>query len=127
MCTASLVLFQQRKPAMQNQDWNQKLPDFVQRLEEALYRTATSKEEYQNYGTLESRLQSVARKMVSRGGSRPGEAAVPAGTPWQQLTPQQRMLVQQQQVRPAYTPREQQGWRVAGGRREVWQGGECWR
>ena len=74
---------------MVNQDWNQKLPDFVQRLEEALYRTAASKEEYQNHSTLESRLQSVARKMVSRGGSRPGDpnaaaAAAAAGTSFQQ-------------------------------------------
>jgi hypothetical protein len=96
----SLVLFQQRKP-MVNQDWNQKLPDFVQRLEEALYRTAASKEEYQNYSTLESRLQSVARKMVSRGGPRSGDpnasaTAAAAGTSSQQ---QQQQQLAQQQVR----------------------------
>lgn len=100
----SLVLFQQRKP-MVNQDWNQKLPDFVQRLEEALYRTAASKEEYQNYSTLESRLQSVARKMVSRGASRPGDpnataaaAAAATGTSFQQqqLTRQQQQVAQTQ-------------------------------
>lgn len=58
-----------------------KLPDFVRRLEEALYRTARSKDEYQDANTLEGRLQAVARRMVARnpqaaaGGGQQGVAA----------------------------------------------------
>ena len=37
----SFSLFAQRKPNV-NQDWQRKLPDFVRRLEEALYRAARS-------------------------------------------------------------------------------------
>ena len=59
-------LFQKRKQASVTDEWKAKLPDFVRRLEEALYRTARSKEEYTNSGTLEARLQSVARRMVAR-------------------------------------------------------------
>lgn len=36
------TLFAQRKPNV-NQDWQRKLPDFVKRLEEALYRAAHNK------------------------------------------------------------------------------------
>lgn len=38
----SLKLFQQRKPSVTT-EWQSKLPDFVRRLEEALYRSAASK------------------------------------------------------------------------------------
>jgi hypothetical protein len=38
----SFQLFARRKPNC-NQDWQRKLPDFVKRLEEALYRAARSK------------------------------------------------------------------------------------
>jgi hypothetical protein len=40
--TRSLKMFQQRKPSV-TKEWQQKLPDFVRRLEEALYRSAASK------------------------------------------------------------------------------------
>lgn len=38
----SLLLFQKRKPRV-SQEWQQKLPEFVKRLEESLYRDAASK------------------------------------------------------------------------------------
>lgn len=41
----------------------QKLPDFVKRLEEALYREASSKEEYCDLSTLERRLQAVGKRI----------------------------------------------------------------
>lgn len=39
----SYRLFSARQRAGATQEWNDKLPDFVRRLEEALYRTAHSK------------------------------------------------------------------------------------
>ena len=118
-------MFQQRKPQV-TKEWvrhsggrapplltppsppllqQQKLPDFVRRLEESLYRTASSKvgraalraasaclkdasrarprpsqAEYEDTSTLEMRLQQVARKMVAtpnRGGG--GSEASGAG------------------------------------------------
>lgn len=41
--TASYRLFQARNQNNVNTEWAQKLPDFVRRLEDALYRTAASK------------------------------------------------------------------------------------
>eukprot|EP00793_Prasinoderma_coloniale_P000996 PRCOL_00007086-RA len=73
-------LFTSRKPNV-SKEWQVKLPDFVRRLEEALYRTARSKDEYQDANTLEGRLQAVARRMVARnpqaaaGGGQQGVAA----------------------------------------------------
>ncbi|KAK9806697.1 hypothetical protein WJX73_009793 [Symbiochloris irregularis] len=78
-------LFSARQRAGATQEWNDKLPDFVRRLEEALYRTARSKEEYVDTNTLEHRLQHVARRMVStQGNRRPEPGRPPAG----QLLPQ---------------------------------------
>ena len=102
----SYRLFSQRQRAGATQEWNDKLPDFVRRLEEALYRTARSKvlpagpeirlllnqgfrqadrpcflqEEYVDTTTLEGRLQDVARRMVStQGGRRSDPGRPPAG------------------------------------------------
>ncbi|KAJ7216854.1 hypothetical protein O6H91_Y471400 [Diphasiastrum complanatum] len=58
-------LFQKRKPQV-TPEWQQKLPDFVKRLEEQLYRDAASKEEYDNLHTLEQRLQSVAKRLTPK-------------------------------------------------------------
>lgn len=41
-CTCSFTLFQKRKPGGQNQ-WSEKLPDFVKRLEAALFNSAATK------------------------------------------------------------------------------------
>ncbi|CAM6125894.1 unnamed protein product [Calypogeia fissa] len=59
-----LQLFQKRRGPV-TAEWQQKLPDFVKRLEEALYRSAITKEEYADQNTLESRLQTVAKRMTS--------------------------------------------------------------
>lgn len=41
LCARRFRLFMQRKPGLQNQ-WNDKLPDFVKRLEGALFQAAKS-------------------------------------------------------------------------------------
>lgn len=46
-----------------NKEWIEKLPVMAKRLEEALYRQAASKEEYQDLATLKVRLQQVAMSM----------------------------------------------------------------
>ena len=71
-------------------EWQQKLPDFVLRLEEAVYRGARTKEEYCDKDTLEARLQAVARIMVTR----PGAKAAQMQQQQQQAQAQQ----QQQQI-----------------------------
>ncbi|KAH9563330.1 hypothetical protein CY35_05G120700 [Sphagnum magellanicum] len=58
-------LFKHRKQ-LGNPEWQQRLPDFVKRLEEALYNNAASKEEYEDYSTLEQRLKQVAKWMVHK-------------------------------------------------------------
>ena len=60
-----LRLFQRKKPNVMD-EWRDKLPEFIRRLEDALYRTARSMEEYADGRTLEKRLQTVAEKLVQR-------------------------------------------------------------
>jgi len=43
-------------------EWQQRLPNLVRRLEEALFKEAVSKEEYMNLNTLELRLQSLMKR-----------------------------------------------------------------
>ncbi|KAK9824572.1 hypothetical protein WJX72_011411 [[Myrmecia] bisecta] len=73
-------LFSARKPNAAK-EWDEKLPDFVRRLEEALYRTAASKEEYADLTTLEARLQNVARRMVARTNPGAGTSGRPPAGP----------------------------------------------
>ncbi|KAK9866771.1 hypothetical protein WJX84_010523 [Apatococcus fuscideae] len=77
LMTQIFKLFSQRKPSV-TAEWQEKLPDFVRRLEEALYRTASSKEDYTNQHTLEQRLQNVAKRMVSRHPAQQGRQPHPA-------------------------------------------------
>eukprot|EP00250_Pteridium_aquilinum_P011854 c20351_g1_i2 orf=1101-6170(+) len=58
-----VFLFQKRKPRV-SQEWQQRLPEFVKRLEESLYRDASSKEEYSDLATLEQRLRAVAKRIM---------------------------------------------------------------
>ena len=58
----SLRLFQQRKPS-ETKEWQQKLPDFVLRLEEAVYRGARTK-------VRTFRLRPMERPTVARSGNR---------------------------------------------------------
>ncbi|XP_043708765.1 histone acetyltransferase HAC1-like isoform X2 [Telopea speciosissima] len=53
-------LFQQRQPT--SHEMQSRIPDIVKRLEECLFKTATSKEEYMNMDTLEHRLQALLRR-----------------------------------------------------------------
>ncbi|KAL3667526.1 hypothetical protein V7S43_007745 [Phytophthora oleae] len=53
------VLQNQRSNAPAN--WLQKLPEMAHRLEDECYRIATSREEYANTSTLQSRLRSIVR------------------------------------------------------------------
>ncbi|KAG6550989.1 hypothetical protein Mapa_007604 [Marchantia paleacea] len=57
-----LSLFQKRRGPV-TAEWQQKLPDFVKRLEEGLYRQAMTKE-YADQSTLEARLQTVAKRIT---------------------------------------------------------------
>eukprot|EP00803_Ostreobium_quekettii_P011483 evm.model.scf_761.8 EVM.evm.TU.scf_761.8 scf_761:49828-50667(-) len=60
-----LLLFQRKKPNV-IEEWGDKLPEFIRRLEVALYRMAGSVEEYTDANTLERRLQTVAEKLMQR-------------------------------------------------------------
>tara|TARA_Y100001958_G_C20806464_1_gene267489 strand:+ start:249 stop:512 length:264 start_codon:yes stop_codon:yes gene_type:complete len=59
-----LKIIDQRLPPDFTKDRQQKLPDFVLRLEETLYRGARSKENYCDKVTLEARLLAVAKVVV---------------------------------------------------------------
>jgi E1A/CREB-binding protein len=54
-----VLLLQQRKPNAP-QEWLKKLPQMAKRLEESLYRSATSFAEYNDVNTLKQRLQQLA-------------------------------------------------------------------
>merc|ERR1711968_89608 len=49
--------------------WTKKLPDMARRLEESLYKGASSKQAYENIATLKARLQHVATSMTRRSSS----------------------------------------------------------
>ena len=74
-----VFLLRKRKPDAPP-EWINKLPEMARRLEDRLYRVATSKDEYKNMETLKQRLQDVAIKMgakakVSQQQGRSGAAA----------------------------------------------------
>ena len=48
----------------------------VRKLEEGLYRSALSREQYGDSDTLEARVQSMVRQLMGRGGGAVGEAGV---------------------------------------------------
>ena len=59
MIAKIVALLQQRKPNAP-QEWLEKLPQMAKRLEESLYRTASSFDTYNDGSTLKSRLQQLA-------------------------------------------------------------------
>ena len=59
MITNIARLLQARKPNA-TADWMQRLPQMARRLEESLFRSATSFEEYRDTSTLKKRLQAMA-------------------------------------------------------------------
>ena len=65
MIAKIVSLLQQRKPDAPA-DWIKKLPDMARRLEDSLYRTATSIADYTEHSTLKNRLQSLAVTMGAR-------------------------------------------------------------
>ena len=54
-----MELLQKRKPDAP-QEWRQKIPEMARRLEDSLYRSAKSREYYNDNQTLKQRLQYVA-------------------------------------------------------------------
>jgi hypothetical protein len=52
-----------------DETWTKKLPDMARRLEESLYKSAPSKEGYEDTSTLKARLQQVASSMTRRSSS----------------------------------------------------------
>jgi len=107
-------LLQQRKPNAPP-EWLKKLPQMAKRLEESLYRSAKSFEEYNDAGTLKMRLQQLAvnigmktKKMQQQQAilqQQKTQGARPA--PMQQAQQQQPQIVQQQQQQQA-VPQQQQ-------------------
>ncbi|KAG2482629.1 hypothetical protein HYH03_018437 [Edaphochlamys debaryana] len=92
-------IFQSKRPAQQQ--YNSKLPEFVKRLEEGLYRSANSKAEYTDMKTLEQRLHDVAKRFVKP----PGQPAQPAGAPGGVLqAPPMPQNGLQQPVQPSQMP-----------------------
>ena len=96
-----LQLFRHRKPNV-IREWCDKLPDFVRRLEEALYKSARTKEEYTDPNTLESRLQNVARRMVTRQASQATQPSAGAMS----VAGQPPMVGQQQHMQQQMAPQQ---------------------
>ena len=65
MITNIARLLQARKPNA-TADWMQRLPQMARRLEESLFRSAASFEEYRDTSTLKKRLQALAIAMGLR-------------------------------------------------------------
>ena len=78
MITNIARLLQARKPNA-SAEWMQRLPLMSRRLEESLFRSATSFEEYRDTSTLRKRLQELAIVMGLR--ARQQQAAGPAAAP----------------------------------------------
>jgi len=83
-------LLQQRKPNAP-QEWLKKLPQMAKRLEESLYRSAKSFEEYNDASTLKQRLQQLAVNIGMKTKKMQQQQA---------LLQQQKLQQQQQQQRP---------------------------
>ena len=65
MITNIARLLQSRKPNA-TAEWTQRLPQMSRRLEESLFRSATSFEEYRDFSTVKKRLQALAIAMGLR-------------------------------------------------------------
>jgi hypothetical protein len=67
ICDTSLVLLRRRTSlATQSRDWEKKQNEFAHKVEAFLYRKATTKEEYLDCDTLESRLQSLGHEKLRK-------------------------------------------------------------
>eukprot|EP00884_Botryococcus_braunii_P009216 jgi/Botrbrau1/18296/Bobra.0179s0026.1 len=67
-------MFEKKHNQQSNTDWQKRLPLFVKRLEEELFRTAASKAEYLDVSTLQARLHHAAAMLKQGGESRRLEA-----------------------------------------------------
>ncbi|OQS03989.1 hypothetical protein THRCLA_03731 [Thraustotheca clavata] len=63
---ARIVQFLQMQKPNAPQDWMKRLPQMAKKLEEALYRKATSKAEYNDMSTLQARLHVVAQEFKNK-------------------------------------------------------------
>jgi hypothetical protein len=95
----------QRKPNAP-QDWLKKLPQMAKRLEESLYRSAKSFDEYNDASTLKQRLQQLAHNIGMKT-KRIQQAQMQARA--QQQQPQQQQQMGQQGVQYRTVPQQQQG------------------
>ena len=80
MITNIARLLQARKPNA-TADWMQRLPQMARRLEESLFRSATSFEEYRDTSTLKKRLQALAIAMGLRARQQQQAGPAPAAAP----------------------------------------------
>lgn len=75
---ALVSVFASRRPDM-SEAFRRRLPNLVRKLEEVLYRTASSREEYADQNRLQSRVQAIVRQLTeSRIQQRPGMVAAAA-------------------------------------------------
>ena len=104
----SVHLLKQRKPNAP-QDWLKKLPQMAKRLEESLYRSAKSFDEYNDASTLKQRLQQLAHNIGMKT-KRIQQAQLQARAQQQQQQQQQQVQqMGQQGVQYQPVPQQQQG------------------
>ena len=72
MITQIVHLLQKRKPHAPP-EWLKKIPDMARRLEDSLYRSASSKDMYTNMQTLKQRLHGVAQTYQKQRVTRPAK------------------------------------------------------
>jgi len=72
MITQLVHLLQKRKPHAPP-EWLKKIPDMARRLEDSLYRSASSKDMYTNMQTLKQRLHGVAQTYQKQRVTRPAK------------------------------------------------------
>jgi len=102
MIAKIVQLLRQRKPNAP-QEWLDKLPQMAKRLEESLYRSAGSFDEYNDIGTLKQRLQQLAMNigMKTKKMQQQQQAQIAQGQQSGQL------MTQQQQTYPPQTYTQQ--------------------
>jgi len=98
-------LLKQRKPNAP-QDWLKKLPQMAKRLEESLYRSAKSFDEYNDASTLKQRLQQLAHNIGMK--TKRIQQAQMQARAQQQQQPQQQQQMGQQGVQYRTVPQQQQ-------------------
>ncbi|MEW5317257.1 MAG: hypothetical protein WDW38_008570 [Sanguina aurantia] len=98
MATHIFNIFQQRRPT--SEQYASRLPDFVRRLEDVLYKQAKSLAEYVDLGTLDHRLQAVALHFVGRPSAQVNASGSSPHATGSQGAPGHEMLHSSQQQQP---------------------------